>query len=91
VNRSIGISSFEVVHGYKPKKPIYLSPMTHHPRISKSASAFTSHVYDLHKETGKKIQDNNAHYKFHTDLHHRHLEFNEGDSVMIQIDLSGFH
>ena len=49
VNMSIGISPFEVVHDYKPKKPMDLTPMTQHPRVSKFASAFTSHVYDCKK------------------------------------------
>ena len=57
--------------------------MTHHPRISESA--FASHVHDLHKEIYKKIQESNAYYKSHINLHRRHLEFNEGDSVMIRI------
>jgi len=41
VNRSIDMSQFEVMHGYKPKKPIDLVLMTHHPKVSESASAFT--------------------------------------------------
>jgi len=75
VHRSIDMSSFEVVHGYKPRKPIDLSPMTHHPMVAEAASA--SHVHDLHKETSKKIQYNNANYKPHADLDRMHLEFNE--------------
>jgi len=48
-NRLIGMSSFEVVLGYKPRKPIDLIPMTHL-RVSESASAFASHTHELHKE-----------------------------------------
>ena len=59
--------------------------MTQYPRVSKSASAFASRIHDLHKEMSKKIQENNVQYKFYVDLHHRHLEFNEGDYVMILI------
>jgi len=40
VNRAIGMSPFKVVHGYKPRKPIDLIPMTY-PKVSKCASAFT--------------------------------------------------
>jgi len=32
VNRSIGMSPFEVVHGYKLRKPINLILMTQYPR-----------------------------------------------------------
>ena len=73
------------MHCYKPRKPTDLISMTHHSRVFKSASAFASHVHDLHKEIRKKIRESNAHYKSHTDLHHMHLKFNEDDSVMIRI------
>ena len=40
VNRSIGASPFEVVHGYTPRKPLDLLPTSPHVRISESAKAF---------------------------------------------------
>jgi len=45
------------MHDYKSRKPINLNPMTHHSRVSESASAFISHVYDLHKEIARKMQE----------------------------------
>jgi len=54
------MSPFEIVHGYKLKKPIDLIPMTQHPRVSESASAFASHIHDLHREISKKTQESNA-------------------------------
>ena len=33
INRSISASSFEVVHGYTPRKPLDLLPMSPHVRI----------------------------------------------------------
>ena len=76
------MSPFEVVHNYKPKKPIDLIPITHHIRVSELASAIASHVHDLHKEISKKTQYNNARYKSHYDLDYRHLEFrNDLDST----------
>ena len=85
------MSPFEVVHGYKSRKPIDLIPMTQHPRVSKSVSAFASHIHNLHKKISKKIQESNAQYKTHVALHLRHLEFNEGDYVMIRIRPSSSH
>ena len=70
------MSPFEVVHSYKPRKLIDLIPMTH-PRVSYSASTFASHIYDLHKEISKKIQESNIQYKSYADLNRRHLEFKE--------------
>jgi len=43
--------------------------MIQHPRVFESTSAFKSHIHDLHKEINKKIQESNAHYKSHDDLH----------------------
>ena len=48
VNRSIGASPFEVVHGYTPRKPLDLLPMSPHVRISESVEAFARHIHDLH-------------------------------------------
>jgi len=33
----------------------------------------------------KKIQESNAQYKSYADLHRRHLEFNEGDYLLVRI------
>ena len=82
MNRLIATSLFEVMHGCKSRKPIDL---THHPKISKSASAFASHVHDLYNKISKKIQENNVHFKSHVDLHYKQLEFNEGYYVIIRI------
>jgi len=49
------MSLFKVVHSYKPRKPIDLILMTQHPKVSESASAFASHIHDLHKEISKKM------------------------------------
>jgi len=85
MNRSVGRSSLEVVHGYKPNKHINLIPMMHNPKISESASTFASHIHDLQKKISKKIQESNAYYKSYVDLYRMNLEFNEGNSVMIRI------
>jgi hypothetical protein len=69
VNRSISISPFEVVHGYKPKKPLDLSLMSPHARVSKSVESFARRVQDLHVKITKQIQASNAQYKFQYDLH----------------------
>ena len=79
------MSPFEVVHDYKPKKCIDLLPMTQHLRVYEPVSTFASHIHDLYKQISKKIQESNLHYNSHAHLHRRHLKFNEGDYVMIQI------
>uniref|UniRef100_A0A2N9EPA1 Chromo domain-containing protein n=1 Tax=Fagus sylvatica TaxID=28930 RepID=A0A2N9EPA1_FAGSY len=54
VNRTIGMSPFEVVHGYKARKPLDLLPMSPHVRMSESAEAFARHVHDLHKDISNR-------------------------------------
>ena len=56
VNRSISASPFEFVHGYTPRKPLDLLPMSPHVRISKSVETFARHIHDFHNEIRKKIQ-----------------------------------
>jgi hypothetical protein len=79
------MSPFEIVHGYKPRKPLDLLPMSLHARVSKSAESFVRRIQDLHIKITKQIQASNAQYKLQADLHRRHNEFNVGDYVMIRI------
>jgi len=79
------MSPFEVVHGYKPRKPLDLLPMSIHTRVSESAEFFARRIQDLHIEITKQIQASNVQYKLQAYLHRRHHEFNVGDYVMIRI------
>uniref|UniRef100_A0A2N9G2F5 Chromo domain-containing protein n=1 Tax=Fagus sylvatica TaxID=28930 RepID=A0A2N9G2F5_FAGSY len=51
----IGMSPFEVVHGYKARKPLDLLPMSPQVRMSESAEAFAQHIHDLHKDINNHI------------------------------------
>jgi len=79
------MSPFEVVHGYKPRKPLNLLPISLHARVSESAKSFARRIQDLHIEITKQIQASNVQYKLQAYLHRRHNEFNVGDYVMIWI------
>ena len=85
VNRSTGKSPFEIVHGYKPRRPIDLIPLSSHARVSKFVESYAQHIKELHKEISKKIQMSNEVYKHMTNLHKQIKEFNEWDSVMIKL------
>ena len=64
VNRIIGMSSFEVVHGYQLRQPVDLISMApHHNRMSESVTSFVSHIHNLHKEINTQILKSNANYK----------------------------
>ena len=69
----------------KPRKLIGLILITHHPRVWSLHLHFHRMFMICIKGSAKKIQESNAHYKFHVDLHCMHLEFNEGDYFMIRI------
>ena len=60
VNRSIGASPFEIVHGYTPRKPLDLLPISAHVRISEFTETFAQHIHDLHNEICKNIQVTNS-------------------------------
>ena len=77
VNRSIGMSPFEVVHGYKPRKPTDLIPLPQHARVSSTAESFTQHRKELHKNIRNHINKSNEIYKRQRDAHRRHQEFQE--------------
>ena len=84
VNKTTGLSPFEIVTGFKSRRPIDLVPIAHHhSRVSDSASAFLSHICALHEEIRDKLNENNSDYKAVADLYRRLRTFNIGDYVMV--------
>ena len=63
INRSIGRSPFEIVHGYKPSKPTNLIPLPHHARVSVSAESFAQHIKELHDHIRTQLNKSNETYK----------------------------
>ncbi|GFZ11364.1 adenylosuccinate synthase [Actinidia rufa] len=89
--RSIGMSHFEVGHGFKPRKPVDLLPKSPHTKVSESAESFARHIQELHDEIRKVINDNNFQYKFQADSRRRHSEFQVGAYVMVRIRPEWYH
>ena len=85
VNRSTGMSPFEIVMGRRPRKPIDLVPSPLHARVSESAESFADHIRSLHEHIRHHIETSNARYKELADTHKRAREFQEGDYVMIRV------
>jgi hypothetical protein len=79
------MNPFEVVHGYKPRKPLDFLSMSPCAKVSNLGVSFARKVQDLNVEITKTIQANNMQYKLRADLHKRHNEFNVGDNVMTRI------
>ena len=85
VNKSTGKSRFEVVHGVVPHLPIDLVSLPIDSRPTEFVETFTKHIHDVHDNVQQKIAQSNKNYKIAANVHHRKLEFNEGDYVMVQI------
>ncbi|CAL2237612.1 unnamed protein product [Prunus armeniaca] len=85
VNRTTGMSPFEVVYGHKLRAPIDLMPMSASHRSSASANEFACHIHDLHAEIIQRINKSNATCKRDADVHRRLKEFSVGNFVMVRI------
>jgi hypothetical protein len=85
VNRSTGMSPFEIVSGLRPRAPIDLIPMATPQRPSELGESFAHHIHALHSEIRRKINSSNEHYKLSADTHRRFREFQPGDDVMVRI------
>lgn len=83
VNRSIGMSPFEVVLGYKPRMQVNLIPISSIHRPSASADSFASHIHAMHEEIRKKINMHSESYKLAANSHGCNVEFQIGDYVMV--------
>jgi hypothetical protein len=63
VNKSTGLSPFEVVTGVKPKVPIDIIPLPSPPRSSEAATDFLTHLQDIHMEVRRKLTLSAESYK----------------------------
>jgi len=55
VNRSTGKSPFQIVHGYSPRTPNDLIPLSPDVRVSQPALTFAQHIHDLNAEIVVKL------------------------------------
>ena len=85
VSRSTGKSPFEVVHGYKPRTPIDLIPMSPLHKVFESVESFAQHMHDLYKTICDQLNATNLKYKNLADKHRRVQNFEIGDYVMVRL------
>ncbi|XP_038974994.1 uncharacterized protein K02A2.6-like [Phoenix dactylifera] len=90
VNRTTGLSPFEIVLGLKPRRPIDLVPLSINTRTSEGGEDFTRHIQDIHAEVRRCLVTNTEIYKQQADLKRRPLEFKEGDLVMTRLSAERF-
>ena len=55
------------------------------PRRSQEAEQPPWHMKDIHDEVHKQIAKTNKNYKQHADARRFHVEFNEGEMVMVRM------
>jgi hypothetical protein len=55
VNRSTGLSPFEIVTGTKPKVPMDLTSLSTPSRISEAAEDLSHHIQQIHEEVKRRI------------------------------------
>ena len=79
------MSPFEVVHGYKPRKPTDLIPLPQHARVSITTESFSQHIKELHENIRNHINKSNKIYKRQRDAHRRHQEF-QRDYVIVRTE-----
>jgi hypothetical protein len=85
VNRSTGLSPFEIVTGRQPKVPLDLTLLPLHSSSSQGAEDFAFHIQNLHAEVRRKLVVVVATYKRHADLHRCHVTFEVGDFVLVRL------
>jgi len=81
---STGLSPFEIVIGYKPRKPIDL-PFLQLIGLMPQTESFEQRLHHLHNDISRQIAVSNDNYKSVTDLHKRLQEFAVEDEVMIRV------
>ena len=84
VNQSAGLSPFEIVLGYKPRKSSDLIPLPQHVRVSVSTESFAQHIRELHEQIHTHLNKSNETYKKQKDVHRRPHKFHEGEFVMVR-------
>ncbi|KAI9196904.1 hypothetical protein LWI28_027985 [Acer negundo] len=85
IHRTTGKSPFMIVYGISPRQPIDLAPIQLESRTSEFATAFATHMHDLHTKVRRQIALSNDNNKLVVDVHRKPLEFGEGDFVMVRI------
>jgi hypothetical protein len=85
VNRSTGLSPFEIVTGKRPQVPLDLTPLSLHSPSSQEADEFSHHIQNIHAEVRRRLVVSAKKYKENADLHRRPVSFEVGDFVLARL------
>ncbi|VFQ89704.1 unnamed protein product [Cuscuta campestris] len=81
INRTTGLSPFQIVLGQNPSGVLDLAPI---PRVGRShprAEEMTENLRSIHDQVRRKIEESNNKYKARVDKHRRQVLFDVGDFV----------
>lgn len=85
VNRSTGLSLFQIVYGTHPKSVLELRDVKNIDRRSAQADDFAEVMKDMHQQVRDKLIHTSEKYKQAVDLKRRDVQFKVGDMVMIHL------
>ena len=85
VNRSIGLTPFQIVYGGHPRGVLELRDLGDSHKRSAQAEDFAEVMKDIHKQVKDKLDLSVRNYKAHADKKRRDLHFQVGDLVMIHL------
>jgi len=88
VNRSTGLSLFEIVIGRRPQVPLDLTPLPLHSLASQGADEFAQHIQSLHAKVCHWLILSAEKYKTTANLHRRAVSFEVCDSVLVRLPLN---
>lgn len=83
--RSTQMSPFKIVYGREPNLVLDHVITSNPANTSLDAEEFAAHIKEVHGQVQENLCNAYNNYKEAADLHRRHVEFEEGDLVMVYL------
>nr|GEV96938.1 transposon Ty3-I Gag-Pol polyprotein [Tanacetum cinerariifolium] len=89
-SKTTGLSPFMVVYGMNPHTPLDLAVIDTSTKFSKEASELATDIKRLHQQVHAKITKSNELIKYRRDKNRKHILFQPGDIVWINLHKERF-
>jgi hypothetical protein len=89
-NRSAGKSPFQILYGMQPRGIYKLRDLEQSEIRSAGEEYFATKMQNLHSHIREKLQKSSQEYKRIVDQHHRELQFEVGDKVLVHLKKERF-
>ncbi|XP_059076725.1 uncharacterized protein LOC131875989 [Cryptomeria japonica] len=90
INRSTGMTPFQVVYGVRPRGIMELRDVSHLEKKSALAEDFAKVMKDVHDQVRNRLHHTTEKYKAPIDKKRRDLQFQVGDLVMVHLKKERF-